>query len=244
MAESEWTPLTGVLGSGSVVRGATAGIAGPPGGSGFVYGMNTLDTTEGSVGFFTNQLNFAPMAKGGSITGCLKRGLSGGQTNFAPFLFLTLTGTTVGDKGYLLGLGDADPSHIILRKGTIVTGLPDLAADAPNNGILRRSSATVARDTWVHLRLDVIVNTNGDVRLVVYQNNLTTHPLSGAPSWQPVAGMTDDDGDGTYTSFVDDVLQVNSGSAPLTSGRGGFAFWTKDVTRRGYFAHIAIERQN
>ncbi len=244
MAESNWTLLTGVLSAGSVARAASAGFTPPPGGDDFVFGFNSLDVSSGSVGYFCNQLGFAPMPKGGSIRGCIKRGLSGGQTGFAPFFFFTLTGSTVGDKGYLLGLGDADPSHLILRKGTISTGLSDLAPAPSTNGILRRSTSTIARDTWVHLRMDVIVNTNGDVRLAVFQNNLITNPLDGAPSWQPVAGMTDDNGGGIYTSFVDDALGVNSGSPPLTSGRAGFAFWTSDVTRRAYFDHIVVEAQN
>ena len=240
MAEADWTYLNDGLDIATVDRGVTAGIARPPGGGSFLYAFNSLAAVEGAVGLFANLASFAPMAKGGSIRGVVQRGPGGGPTGFSPFLFLCCQGNSVNDSAYLLGLSDDDPHRVVLRKGAVTVGLP--TADGP--GVLLKSAASFAQATWLHLRLDVIVNTNGDVRLVVYQNNLATHPLSGAPSWQPVAGMTDDDGDGTYTSFVDDALQVNSGSPALTSGRGGFGFWTKDVTRRGYFAHISIERQN
>src|SRR6476661_7056741 len=158
MAEADWTVLENSLSAGNVRRAASAGFVPPPGGGPYVFGFNSLDTTQGAVGFFFNGLDFAPMAKGGSIRGCLKRGISGGPTGFAPFLFLGLQGPNVTDKGYLLGLSDADPCHITLRKGAIINGLPDLAPAPADNGVLRRSSATFPRDTWFHLRLDVIVN--------------------------------------------------------------------------------------
>jgi hypothetical protein len=243
MAEADWTLLDGSLSAGNVRRGASAGFTPPPGGGPYVFGFNSLDTSNGALGYFSNLLDFAPMAKGGSIRACVKRGLSGGPTGFAPFLFLGLQGPSIMDKGYLLGLSDADPCHISLRKGTIINGLSDLAPDPAGNGVLRRSSATFARDTWLHLRLDVIVNPNGDVRIVVFQNNLLTHPLSGPPSWQPITGMTDLV-NGAYVSFVDDSLGINSGSAPFLSGRAGWAFQSQDVTRRAYFDHISLERQN
>lgn len=234
MAESDWALLTNSLPPAVVARGVTAGHVPPPGGGSFVYGFNSLDTTQGAVGLFCNLVDFAPMDKGGSVRGCLKRGLSGGATGFSPMLFIGLGGASVNDKGYLLGLSASEPAHIILRKGTISAGLADLVPDPPVNGVLRRSTDTFVRDTWLHLRLDMIYNTNGDVRLQVFRSNLSTNPLSGAPNWQPVPGMSE---------FVDDALGVNSGSTPLTSGRAGFAFYTADVTRRGYVDHLEVHRQ-
>jgi hypothetical protein len=43
--------------------------------------------------------------------------------------------------------------------------------------------------------------------------------------------------------FIDDALAVNSGSQPFTSGRAGFCFFAKDVTRRGVFDAVEIYRQ-
>jgi hypothetical protein len=232
MAEADWTVLNDSLPAGSVAKGVSAGFTPPAGGGSFVYGFNSLDTSIGAVGFFTNLVNFAPMAKGGSIRGCMKRAPSGGRTGFSPMLFIGLQGPSVNDEGYLLGLADGDPSRIVLRKGTISGGLPDVAPGG--SGVLARSTGTVNVDAWVHLRLDMIFNTVGDVRLQVFRNDLGTNPLGGAPSWVAIPGMSE---------FVDDALGVNSGSAPFTSGRAGFAFRTSDVTRRAQFDHIDIRRQ-
>lgn len=234
MAEADWTVLTNSLAAGSVKRGVTGGITRPNGGGNFLYGFNSLDSSQGVVGLFTNQVNFAPMAKGGSVRAAIKRGIGGGKTNFAPFIFICLGGALVTDQGYMLGLGDSDPHRIILRKGALTGGLPDAAVTSPpTSGVLRKSTATYSEDTWLHLRLDAVVNTNGDVVLNVYRNDLAANSVA-SPVWAAIDGMA---------QFIDDALGVNSGSAPFTSGRGGFGFQTKDVTRRSYFDHLEILRQ-
>lgn len=235
MAEADWTELDDSLSAGNVVRGVTAGFTPPNGGGSFVYGFNSVETTTGAVGFFVDLVDFAPMAKGGRVTGALKRAASGGPLDFSSFLFIGLQGTSVNDAGYLLGLSDADPSRIVLRKGTISGGLPDLAP-ATGNGILRRSTTSVDidDDDWVHLRLDMIFNDVGDVRLQVFENDLAAHALGTAPTWTAIAGMAE---------FVDDSLGVNSGSAPYTSGYAGYAFRSSNVTRRAQFDHIEVRRQ-
>src|SRR4051812_17207135 len=140
MAETDWTFLNDGLDAAAVDRGVTTGIARPPTSAGttnnFVYGMNSLSTAQGTVGLFTNQMQFAPMPKGGSVRGVIQRGLSGSPINFAPFFFIGLKGPSVNDVGYLLGLGDGDPHHIVLRKGSLATGLPDVPAGT--QGVLSR----------------------------------------------------------------------------------------------------------
>jgi hypothetical protein len=232
MAETDWTFLNDGLDAATVDRGVTTGIARPPGGGSFVFGFNSLSTAQGAVALFTNQLNFAPMAKGGSVRGAIQRGVSGGPLGFSPFLFAGLQGPSVNDLGYLLGLGDGDPHHVVLRKGVLSGGLPDIPPGT--QGVLRRSTGTFMPGAWVHLRLDMVVNLNGDVLLQVFQNDLVANPLGGAPSWQPVAGMSE---------FIDDALGINSGTQPFTSGRSGFGFFTKDVTRRGFLDHVEVYRQ-
>lgn len=234
MSDADWTDLNDDLDVAVLDRGVTAGLTPPNGGGSFVYGYNSLVASTGAAGKFTNQVDFAPMAKGCRIHGCMKRLPSGGKTGFSPFLFALLQGPSVNDEGYLLGLADGDPYHLVVKKGVLATGVDDLAPDAPNNGILLRSTASYSPDQWHHLRMDVIVNTNGDVRIQVFENDLTANPLSGAPVWVAVPGMEE---------FVDDALQINSGSAPFTSGRGGFGFYTEDVTRRAAFDHVEILRQ-
>lgn len=232
MAELDWTYLNDGLAIGSVDRGVTAGFTPPPGGGSFVFGFNSLDVSIGAVGLFTNLASFAPTAKGARITGAMKRYPGGGSTGFAPMLFVGLQGPSVNDAGYLLGLGDGDPSRVTLRKGALSAGLPDVAP--LGSGVLRRSTTTKALDEWVHLRLDMIVNLNGDVRLQVFENDLDANPLGSAPVWTAIAGMAE---------FVDDALGINSGSAPYTSGRCGFGFRTSDVTRRAFFDHLEVYRQ-
>lgn len=236
MSSSDWTFLTNSLAAGVVDRGATTGIARPPGGGNFLYGFNSLSVPNpaGAVGLFTNQVNFAPHAKGVSIRGCMKRLPSGGPTGFSPFFFANLQGNLITNLGYLFGCADDDPYHLVVRKGAPFNGLQDLEPDPDANGILLRSGGSFAQDTWHHLRMDVIVNANGDVLIQCFSNDVDANPLSGAPVWVPIVGME---------QFIDDTLGINSGSAPFTSGRSGFGFACEDVTRRAAFDHIQINRQ-
>ncbi len=112
----------------------------------------------------------------------------------------------------------------------VSSGIPD--SEGP--GALLASGESFAQSTWLHLRLDVIVNDNGDVVLKVFSNDLDAHALGTPPDWQPVSGMSE---------FIDDHVGINSGSQPLTSGRGGFGVAIKDVTRRVFFDHIELMRQ-
>jgi hypothetical protein len=230
MAEADWTYLNDGLDIATVDRGVTAGIARPPGGGSFLFAFNSLAAVEGAVALFANLVDFAPMAKGASIRGCIQRGPGGGPTGFSPFLFLSCQGSSVNDSAYLLGLSDDDPHRIVLRKGMVSAGIPD--SEGP--GALLASGESFAQGTWLHLRLDVIVNDNGDVVLEVFENDLDAHALGTPPDWQPVSGMA---------QFIDDHLGINSGSQPLTSGRGGFGCAFKDVTRRAFFDHVELMRQ-
>lgn len=230
MGESEWSYLNNGLDVATVDRGVTAGIPRPPGGGNFLFAFNSLAPVEGAVALFANQVNFAPMQKGGSIRGCVQRGPSGGPTGFSPFLYLCGQGTSVNDQAYLLGLSDDDPHRIVLRKGMVGKGIPD--SEGP--GVLLVSGESFVLGTWLHLRLDVIVNANGDVVLNVFRNDLDDHPLGTPPTWEEIPGMA---------PFIDDHLGINSGSQPLTSGRAGFGMAVKDVTRRGYFDHLELHRQ-
>ena len=228
--ETDWSYLGDGLDVATVDRGVSAGFDPPPGGGNFVFGFNSLAAAQGAVALCCNQTDFAPMAKGGSIRGCIQRGPGGGATGFSPFLYLCGQGTSVNDSAYLLGLSDDDPHRIVLRKGAVAVGIPD----SEGQGVLLASGESFSQGTWLHLRMDVIVNTNGDVVLRVFYNDLDSRPLDTPPDWTPVPGMI---------SFVDDALGVNSGSQPFTSGRGGFGFVVSDVTRRAFFDHLEVWRQ-
>lgn len=240
MASSDWTVLTGSQGLSDCDRGVTAGIARPNGGGDFVFGFNSLSLLAGAVALHANQSGFAPMASGGTVRAAVQRGPSAGTENFAPFLFAGLQGTTVDDQAYMLGLGDADPHHIVLAKGILSSGLSD-EEPRPTNNVLLRSTRAYTPGTWVHLRLDVIVQSSGDVLLQIYENNLVMNPVT-APIWALVPGM-----EGpfypTFAGYVDDALGVNTGSQPLVGGRAGFGLQKADVQRRAYFDHVQVGRQ-
>lgn len=236
MASADWTFFTNVLDNTNVERGVTAGtpIGVPAGGGTFTFGFNSLTAVVGGVGLFTNQVSFAPAAKGGSIRGAIVRAASGGNTKWSSFLFIGVADTdfTIA-TGYKLGLNDDDPSKITLSKGLLTDGLPAGTPDPTVNTILRQSSGTTAIDTYRHLRLDMVANDTGDVVLKVFENDLSVNDVD-APVWQVVPGMTD---------FIDDALGVATGSLPFTSGRMGFAFVTSDVTRRSFFDQVEAFRQ-
>lgn len=237
MAEADWSSLSDDPGISVIDRGVTAGITPPPGGGSFIFGFNSLTNAALCSALYTLQSNFAPTPanKGGSVRGAIKRGVSSGPINFSPFFMAGLQGTASTDLAYLLGLSDADPCHISLRKGSVFGGVPDGAPDTSQAGvgILARSVATFARDTWLHLRLDWIVNLNGDVILQVFRSDLSQHDVD-APVWVAEPGLE---------QFIDDSLQVNSGSAAFTSGRMGFGFKTSDISRRAFFDRIEILRE-
>lgn len=233
MGQADWSEIADALSSPSVARGVvTSGVVTPPtGGDDFTYGMNSRAVVAGTVALFSVLADFAPTAYGGKITGALQRGVSGGVTGWAPYLFINLGGTSSADSAYMLGLADSNPSRIVLRKGALGLGLPDGAPGS--NGILRRSSVTVAIGQWVQLRLDAILEPNGDVLLKVFSSDVALHSVA-SPVWTAVDGMDD---------FTDDALGVNTGSDPLSSGRMGFGMYVKDTARRAYFDELVTERQ-
>lgn len=241
MGAADWTVAANSLGTGDVLKGSSAGITPPPGGGSFAYGFNSISTNPGAVALFTNQLNFNPMASGGRISGALKRVPGGGSTGWSSFLFMGLQADDVDAVCYMVGLSDASPSKIILRKGVLSEGFPAETVDPLNNGVLALSAGSIPDDTWIHLRMDVVLNTNGDVVLSVFQNNLNSNDVED-PVFNPVTGM-DAITPGSGAAFIDDVLGVNTGSVPLVGGRAGFGFEVADSNRISFFDHIEIARQ-
>jgi len=175
---------------------------------------------QGAEGRATRQVVYVSRRTGGSIRGALQRSSPQAPAHATPFFFVGLEKHCLNEQAYLLGLGQGDPHHIVLRKGALCEGLPN----APTGrGVLRCSAASFQPGTWLHLRLDVEVGPSGDVLLQVFQNDLCAHPLGTAPSWTAIPGMA---------LFVDDARTVNTGSRPLTSGRVGFGFFGRGASRR------------
>jgi hypothetical protein len=149
---------------------------------------------------------------------------------FSIGVFINLQATTVSDKAYILGLADSDPSPIVLAKTSLSAGLDPSDQSLK---ILRTSSQTYTWETWLQLRLDSIVNPNGDVVLKCAQNNLVSHACT-SPTWEAIPGMAD---------FIDDALGIASGSDPLGGGYGGFYFQATDTERRGFIDEFGMDRQ-
>ena len=228
MAQSDFAEVAGSASTSSITRGVSSSFTPPSGGGGNVFAFESQDNGTGAVALYATLAGANPTTKGAQISAAVQRGPSAGATSFAPFLFLQLTNPNAQGVAYLLGLGDG--GHVLLRKGDLASGLPDVAPGT--EGVLARSTSTELPMTWQHLLLEAIVNQDGDVVLNAYESDLTAHAV-GSPVWTAIPGLA---------SVVDDVLGVNTGSAPLTAGRLGFGFWSSDVARVGLFDAVRPTR--
>lgn len=235
MSSSDWAELGNSLAGGIVARAASGGFTAPNGGGSYVHAMNSLSAdAEGAVGLYCNLANFNPTAQGASIRACIKRYQSAKNTGWSPLIFCMASGHDVDDNAYILGLEDRDPYRIVLVKGSLVNGIPDM--DIEGNSYLRISSAEyqISDGLYHHLRLDATYQPTGDVKLDVYESDLSAHACT-APSWTAIGGMA---------SFVDDAAGINSGSLPYTSGYGGWATtFFGEISVRSLFDHIQLIRQ-
>ena len=224
----------------SIKKGVSAGFTPPNGGSNFVFGFHSQTAGDIAAGAYYNTTDFAPLrndsaeATGGRVEAALKRGTNGyNATGYSVALFCCLQGASipgVNEAGYLLGLSDEDPSFIVLAKG-----MPQVPLKAGSSGltILATSSTSFSWDTWLHLRLDTIVNPNGDVVLNAFKNDLSSHAVT-APVWETIPGIS---------TYIDDALGVNTGSNPLAGGYGGYVFQSSEAYRHCLVDQFAMTRQ-
>lgn len=234
MASTDWAALDNELGFADLAQDVTAGITPPNGGGTHVYALNCLDgTVTGAAGKYCLIGNFSPTSSGTWIAGAVKRLSSAQNTGFSPLLYIMATGHDVNDGGYLLGLEDADPYRIVLRKGTIIGGIP-VAADGE---YLRRSSAQyqISDDLWHHIALEAVEQPNGEIYLNCWESDLVAHAVT-APVWTAIPGMT---------QFIDDAVGINSGTLPHSGGGYcGFAMAVAEaIGTRSAFDHIQLRRQ-
>lgn len=236
MAEADFTAFTAAtnngLDSGDVSKGVTNAFTPPNGGGSFVHGFHALTTAIGVAGYYYSGLSaFNPIApqKAGSIRAALRRQASG--SGYAPMIGF-MSGVDIATAtAYILGLSDSDPYQIVLRKGLLQGGLDPTGTD-----VLRVSDESFNSNTqWLHLRLDVIVNPQGDVILNTFRNDLTANAVT-APGWAVIPGMD---------PFTDDGLGVLTGTLPLTSGfRGFFVHFNNGLTGKvSLVDHIELFRQ-
>lgn len=232
MSSEDWAVLDDGL--GTVEMGVSNGLSVPEGGGDQIYAMNSMDATvTGAVGLYCVIGNFSPLASGGRISACIRRLSSGQNTGFSPFIFLCASGNSVNDTAYLLGLEDYDPYRIVLRKATIISGIPQAADD---NYLLRSSAQyQMSSELWHQLRLNAIEQPSGAVTLQVEQNILSTSQPCDNPTWESINGMA---------PFVDDAVGINTGTVPLIGGYAGFATaYQQSIATRAGFDHIQIMRQ-
>jgi len=235
MAPNDFLDLDNVLSTSAVARNVSNGLASPGGApDDSIYAMNSLLAQQGVVARrFTPQApntNFSPLLYGGEISYAVQRAPSGGLTGWDAWIFMALQGPDVADSAYILGLANGDPCYIELRKGSLAGGLPDENVGGANK-ILRRSSVAVAVGTYVHIRLEHVVNSNSECTLNCWWS------LSGdvtAPVWEQIPGMA---------PFIDDSVGINSGSLPYLSGYAGHGARFLDATRRVYFDHGKVGKQ-
>jgi hypothetical protein len=233
MAESDWAYWDDMSDLASVRHGVSTGFLKPNGGGDFCYAHAALVSEATVAGRRVALANFEPIAtgKGASVRCALYRDAAASHSCYIAVL---AQGPSVDDEAYLLGLEGVEPGRIVIRKATIRSGLPS------GGVVLAASNLRFTGGSYLHLRLDAIVNANGDVVLNALQNNLTANPVT-APVWEKIAGMGDPP-NGT-PSFIDDCLGINSGSLPFTGGGYvGFAYAASTIGRKGLVDHFEALR--
>lgn len=220
MASSDWSTVTGSSDASTIVRNVVAvpgALPAPPGAPGYTHVYGARAVSAGVFALYTNQVDFAPIdpAKSAQVTIAL-RAHGGAQ----PFAFAALQGDgDVADAAYRLGIDSS--GYLTLSKGALSEDLSE-----PTK-ILRHATTPIAEGTWIHARLDVVANGNGDNVLNVYTSS------SGsilAPTWERA-----------FDRYIDDALAVASGSKPLRGGYLGFGA-KLPAGARAYFVEVGVQR--
>lgn len=242
MAQADHTECVDNLTSSSLKFIPGGGFTTAPGGGGFCGAFKSLTATVGLSTRFFNAVGLAPAPKGGFIKGALRRGAGAGTNGCAVFVAICLGGTANTNLAYMLGLADGDTPHLVLRKGQLVGGLPDV--EPGNQGVIWRSTDTFAIDAWIHVKLMAAVNANGDVVLSVWRNDLTA---PGASVLLVDQNFIQEPGINSLavsgSGITDDAAGINTGSPSLTSGRFGWGCWVGDVNRVAYIDHLEAVAQ-
>lgn len=243
MSSSQWSQVSDGLSSSLLaVNPVTSAVVALPNGNdgSFVFGFHSITNDVGVSAYYSTQSGYAPTSKQGRLSAALQKGVGAGNDKHSPFIFLGLGGTGSTNMAYMLGLDESATPRIVLRKGQLANGLPAVAPGS--QGVLRRSSSTISIGTWIHLKIDAILQPGGDVLIQCFQNDIVANGVD-SPVWTAIAGISD---------FTDDAGGINSAllgitgadSAPLTSGRMGFGTRSADANRNSYFARIAPEKQD
>lgn len=242
MSQSNFTYLSGALGSPDVRDTTSHGFTPPPGGSSAVRVFNSTVATLGVAGEYCNVAGVNPTNanQGLKVQVAFKKHNTASADKYAPMIFIMLQGNAVSSLGYILGLTDSATPKLCLRKGQLSGGLPGAAA-VGEQGVLMLSEATYALDEWIHVQFQAVVNIGSDTVLQVKTNDLGAHDIL-SPVWTYPAGLKDEALSFDAT-FVDDLAGVNSGSPGYTTGRAGIGMWTNESSRVALFDGLEITAQ-
>jgi hypothetical protein len=234
VAEVEFAAQTGSATTSAVPWTAGRVITPPNGGGLNTLAFNAIVANPGAVVWRVNLASFIPTAAGGVISAAMRRFTGGsGGNGWSCFIWLCGQGTAIGDDAYMLGLTEGNPGRIVLRKGPLSDGVPDapppVVQGTLTQGVLTRSSDTVALGDWVHLRLSAKRNANGEVPIRVRRNNLAVNAVT-APVWEAVPGMAD---------FIDDQASIATGTPSLLNGYTGIGLRMNAAYQRVAFDAIA-----
>jgi hypothetical protein len=233
VSESNFTALSGSLGSPSVLNTVSHGPTPPNGASSGVRVFRSTVATLGVAGEYCNVSGINPTNadQGIKVEIAFRKANLQSADKYAPFLAIMLQGNSVSSQGYILGLTDSATPKLCLRKGQLSGGLPASAAIG-EQGVLMLSEATYALGAWVHVQFQAVVNPGSDTVIQVKTNNLAVNAV-GSPVWTYPAGM-----EGNYAfdaTFVDDLAGAASGSPAFTTGRFALGMWTNETNRIAHF---------
>jgi hypothetical protein len=224
MALADWAYLSGI--NGSVHHGPTLEVPTAESAAGdFAYGFNSDEEAgNGAVALVYKPPGFN-FTKGGSISALVTKVSAEGAGHSVFVLTQVGDGTATGsvsDVAYMLGIQDDPTNRLVLCKGPVSAGIPagDPGTDNGLTRIIAKGSESVDPGDWIHVRLQAVVQTGGDVLLVAERS------LSGgvvSPVFQTIPGMPD--------RIVDGVTEITTGSAPLSSGRAGIG-WHFNATNK------------
>jgi len=210
MAKADWAALVNSLGSGDVAKAVSSAFTPPSGGGTYVHELHEVGggSATGLAGYYCALTGFNPITgtrKCGQMSCVLKRFSS--NINYAP-MFGFLAGNDPNSAvGYFVGLSAESSYHVCLKKGIPWAGMLSTDSDVLRVATAVRSDTGATAD-WVHLRLSVLVEPHGEVRILVEENDLSSYIVT-APTWAAIPGMAE---------YIDDPAGVLSGSLPKLDG--------------------------
>lgn len=237
MAEIDWALVDGSAAEGVITHKSSPGFPKPPGvaagAAGCSYAFVSRVDGPNAVAKYLNLPGWAPgpSKKGGSMSGAML--VPSTSTGASIFLFCALA-RTPGDPppepppvmssiAYMLGM--TATGRVILRKGRLDEGLPDV--EPGTQGVLARSTEVFTG--FKHLKLEVSITNihwKGEAVLHAHSSDIPSWGMLN-PAWEQIAGMP---------MMIDDLLGIHTGSLPLVGG--GYTGFGFHATAAGKVAYM------